>query len=268
MRTSTYVPTVAALGPAAGAAIGRHMDRTFRAITCGEHRAEGPRMLRLLTGEPHPFGNLALVSAPLDVEAVREAVDPLVAQNVPSAALFPDLDVPADVEAYLTAQGFTAHGAPAMGVDIASLTPTTLPEGYELVRIGDGVDGEEWVQAFAAGYELPLGVARCFSPVALRASTSREAALQFFAVRRAGSIVCTSLCYLDQGLAGVYCVATIAAERRKGLGAHATTEPLRLAAGLGYRVGVLQSSDAGHSVYRALGFADFGAVPLYVRIPG
>ena len=36
----------------------------------------------------------------------------------------------------------------------------------------------------------------------------------------------------------------------------------------GYRVGVLQSSEAGHSMYEKLGFADFGALPLYVRIPG
>jgi hypothetical protein len=245
------------------------MDRTFRAMTCGEHRIEQPRALWLLTGEPHPFGNLALLSAPVDIEAVREAVEALVAGNAPAAVLFPDLDVSDAVDAYLSAHGFMAHGAmPAMGVDIAGLNPTTLPEGYELVRVGDGPDGEEWVRQLAVGYELPPGVARCFSPVALRASTSPDAAMQFFAVRRNGSIVCTSLCHLDGGVAGIYCVSTIPEERRKGLGAHATAEPLRLAAGLGCRVGVLQSSEAGHGVYRNLGFADFGNVPLYVRIPG
>jgi hypothetical protein len=205
----------------------------------------------------------------MDVEAVREAVAPLVAQSFSAAVLFPDHDVPAEVDAYLTGQGFMAHGVlPAMGVDIASLKPTELPEGYDLVRVSDGSDGEEWVRQFAVGYELPLGVAQCFAPVALHASASPAAAMQFFAIRRNGSIVCTSVCYLDQGLAGVYCVSTIPEERRKGLGAHATAEPLRRAAGLGYRVGVLQSSEAGHDMYRSLGFADFGGVPLYVRIPG
>ena len=53
-----------------------------------------------------------------------------------------------------------------------------------------------------------------------------------------------------------------------GLGEHATAEPLRLAAKLGYGVGVLQSSEAGYPVYRKLGFTDCGGVPLFVRMPG
>jgi hypothetical protein len=251
-----------------GTAIGRHLDNTFRAMVRSEHRVEGTRFLRLLTGEPHPFGNFAVVSAPVDVDATREAVDPLVAGSVPAAVIFSGMEVPADVDAYLTGQGFTPHDAmPAMSVNIASLKPTALPDGYELVRIGDGDDGEEWVRQFAAGYELPLGVARCFSPVALHAGTSPDAKMQFFAIRRNGTIVCTSACYLDEGLAGIYCVSTLPTERGQGLGAHATAEPLRLAAGLGYRVGILQSSEAGHSLYRSLGFADVGGVPLYIRIP-
>jgi hypothetical protein len=268
MAVQTPIQALAELGAETGAAIGRHLDRAFRAMVSGREKAEGPRFLRLITGEPHPFGNFAVLSAPPDIETAREAVGPLVAKAAPAAVIFPDPTVPPDVDAYLRQQGFAPHGAlPAMGVDIASLKPTGLPPGYELVRVGDGHDGEEWVRQFADGYELPLGVAECFSPVAVRASTSPESALQFFAVRKNGTIVCTSLCYLDAGLAGIYCVSTIPGERRKGLGAHATAEPLRLAARLGYGVGVLQSSEAGHGVYRNLGFTDFGGIPLYVRIP-
>jgi GNAT superfamily N-acetyltransferase len=268
LATTTRIPELAALGAATGTAIGRHLNSAFRAMLRGEHRTEDSRFLRLITGEPHPFGNFAVVSAPLDVEATRAAVDPLVARRVVAAVLFPDLEVPPAIDAYLTAQGFIAHAAmPAMGVNIASLQPTVLPDGYELVRIGDGDDGEEWVRQFAVGYELPLGVAQCFSPVALHADRSPDAAMQFFAIRRNGEIVCTSVCYLDEGLAGIYCVSTLPTERRKGLGAHATAEPLRLAARLGYQVGILQSSEAGHAMYQRLGFADFGGVPVYVRIP-
>ena len=263
-----HVPSLAALGAATGAAIGRHLDGTFRAMVRDRHRTDGPQFLRLVTGEPHPFGNFALVSLPADLEVTREAVDPLLSARVPSAVFFTDMDVPLNIDAYLTEQGFTPHGSmPAMGVDIVDLTPTALPAGYELVRVGAGDDGQEWVQQFAVGYELPLGVAQCFSPVALGADTSPESAMQFFAIRRNGTIVCTSACYLDEGLAGIYCVSTIPEERQKGLGAHATAEPLRLAARAGYRVGILQSSEAGHNLYRSLGFTDFGGVPLYVRIP-
>lgn len=268
MTTQTHVPSLTSLGAAAAAAIGRHMDRAFRAMVCDARRIEGTRYLRLLTGEPHPFGNFALVSTPIDLDAAREVVEPLVTSSVPAAVIFPDIGIPASVDAYLTERGFFPHSAlPAMGVDIAGLKATALPDGYDFVRVGDGDDGEEWVRQFASGYELPIGVAECFSPVALHADTSPESRLQFFAIRRDGTIVCTSVCYLDEGLAGIYCVSTIPEERRKGLGAHATAEPLRLAARLGYRVGVLQSSEAGHTLYKSLGFADFGGVPLYVRIP-
>jgi hypothetical protein len=236
-------------------------------VRCG-NLAEGARFLRLLSGELHPFGNFALVSAPVDVDGIREAIEPLLARSVPSAVLVADVDVRADVDTYLKGLGFTPHPAmPAMGVDIAKLRPTTLPDGYELVRVGDGDDGEEWVRQFAVGYELPLGVAQCFSPVALHAGTSPEFPVQFFAIRKHGTIVCTSVCYLDSGLAGIYCVSTIPEERQKGLGAHATAEPLRLAARMGYRVGILQSSEAGHAMYMSLGFANFGSIPMYVRIP-
>lgn len=268
MTATSPIDALAGLSDGAGVAIGRHLERAFRAMISAGQRAEGPRFFRLLTDEPHPFGNLALLSAPVEVAAAREAVGPLVARRVPAAVLFPDLTVPASVDAYLRDEGFAPHGGmPAMGADIASLKPTSLPAGYELVRVGDGLDGEEWVRVLATGYELPLGVAQCFSPVALHAATSPASTMQFFAIRRNGAIVCTSACFLDGGLAGIYCVSTIPEERRKGLAAHATAEPLRLAARLGYRVGILQSSEAGHSVYRNLGFADFGSIPLYLRIP-
>ena len=265
--TNTHVSALSALGTATGVAIARHLDSAFRAMVPSDRCITHAGFLRLVTGEPHPFGNFVLLSMP-DLTTAREAVPPLAACGAPAAVIVSTVKVPGDVDAYLTEQGFIAHGAlPAMGVDIASLKPTTLPGGYELVRVGDGADGEEWVRQFSVGYGLPLGVAQCFSPVALHADMSMEARTQFFAIRRNGTTVCTSVCHLDDGLAGIYCVATIPEERRKGLGAHATAEPLRLASRLGYRVGVLQSSEVGHEVYRSLGFADFGGIPLYVRMP-
>jgi hypothetical protein len=156
----------------------------------------------------------------------------------------------------LARAGFESDGAlPAMAGEIASLSTTSLPLGYALSRIGSGPDSDAWAKAFAVGYGLPQGVAEAFSPNAVRATTSANAALQYFAIRKGDRIVCTSLICLADEVAGVYCVATIPEERGKGLGSHATAEPLRLVGKLGYRVAVLQSSRAGHSMYAKLGFA-------------
>lgn len=269
MTSATPYPALDAIGPDVGRLVCRHLDRAFRALARGSAVANDARFLRLFSGEPHPLGNFAVLSAPVDVDAARAAVEPLAAAAVPSAVLFPDIEVPAPVAAYLVERGYVAHGSlPAMAVDIARLKPTALPDGYELVRVGGGAQSEEWVRQFAIGYELPLGVAQYFSPAAVAAGTGADSPVQFFAIRREGMTVATSVCCLGDGLAGVYCVSTIPAERRKGLGEHATAAPLRLAAERGYGVGVLQSSEAGYPVYRRLGFGDFGGVPMFVRIPG
>ena len=219
------------------------------------------------SGEPHPLGNFAVLSAPATLASARAAVEPLAAAADPSAVLFPELQAPADVAAYLVDRGYVAAGGlPAMGVDIARMKATALPPGYEFDR-ARGPESDEWVRQFALGYELPLGVAKYFSPDGNRANDAADDQVQFFAIRRSGVIVSTSVCYLQDGLAGIYCVSTVPAERHKGLGEHVTAEPLRQAAKLGYRVGVLQSSEAGYNVYKKLGFADFGSVPLFIRMP-
>lgn len=74
--------------------------------------------------------------------------------------------------------------------------------------------------------------------------------------------------YLADGLAGIYCVATLPAEQGRGLAAHVTAEALRAAGRLGYGVGLLQSSAVRHSVYLGLGFRDVGSVLMFIRMPG
>lgn len=269
MSVKSPYSALSAIGPAVGRAIGRHLEVAFRAIARGTNVANEAAFLRVLSGEPHPLGNFAVLSEPADLAAALAAVEPLVAAAVPSAVLFPGMEAPADVAAYLAGRGYVSHGGlPAMAVDIARLKATALPAGYEFVRVGGGADGEEWVRQFAAGYELPIGVARYFSPVAVGADTAADSPVQFFAIRKNGVTVSTSACCLKDGLAGIYCVSTVPEERRRGLGEHATAEPLRLAAKLGYGVGVLQSSEAGYPVYTKLGFGDFGGVPIFIRMPG
>ena len=266
----TLVPTISSIGTnrAVAEAIGRHMAAVFRLLNGDPAVHNTPGYVRLITGEPHPLGNFALLADGMDAAAARAGVEPLVACGAPAAVLLPGLACSTEVEAYLGAHGFAAHEPlPAMAVEIATLAPTALPDGHELIRVNHGPEARAWSEAFAVGYELPLPVARAMSPETIAVSPSPDAPLQFFAIRRAGRIVATSMLALHGGLAGVYCVATVPEERGKGMGAHATAEALRRATSLGYRVGVLQSSEAGHRIYRRLGFADYGGVPIFIRIP-
>jgi GNAT superfamily N-acetyltransferase len=267
MSEAAMVPSIASIRDEVGARAARHLDTAFRAIMrppAAEHRAD---FMRVITGELHPLGNAAIVSNPNDPAVTQAAATPLQESGLPAAVLFTE-GVSTDAAQALEAMGFAHHGAmPAMAVDIDAMGDTALPAGYTWARVGAGSEGSAWADALATGYEIPVGLARLFSPVALGADMAADAAIQFFAVLKDGEPVATSLFFLADGLAGIYSVSTLAAERGRGLGAHATAQALREARQLGCRVGVLQSSPAGHSVYLKLGFQDLGEVPMFVRIP-
>lgn len=270
MTSVAPIASLSAAGDRIGPAVAQHFESVWRAMSGQRGVTCAPRYFRLLSGEAHPLGNCAVIPARADLADVRAAVEPLAALGLPSAVIFADTQAPGgDIAAALAAMGYPRLGAiPAMAVEIGAIKATALPDGYEFERVGSGADSDEWVRQLADGYGLPIGVAQYFAPKAFGADTKTpDAALQFFAVRYRGAIVATSMIYLADGLAGIYSVATLKEHRRKGLGEHATAEPLRQAARLGYRVGILQSSEAGHSVYRRLGFVDVGDIPIFIRMP-
>lgn len=249
-----------------GSAIARHFDQTFRLVN--DERAERTeRYFRLITGEPHPLGNLVIIGPGASTAEAKDAFEPLCSAGVPAAAIFHE-DIPPEMRDCLAEAGFEAHGnMPGMSVETARLTDTLLPEGYRFARVGVEVS-DAWTDALARGYNLPLGLAEIFSPVALGAESAEDAAIQWFAIYKGDEIVAVANLMLHSDLAGIYCVATLEEERGKGLGAHITAEPLRIAQKLGYSTGILQSSEMGFPVYERLGFVAAGeGLPLYVRMP-
>jgi GNAT superfamily N-acetyltransferase len=255
----TPIPSVDALGRDAGPLAASHIATTFRRVLRPPIADHDPRFLRVVTGAAHPFGNVVVLEPSAEAADVSRAVAPLVAGGQPAAVLRHGVARPGVVEALADA-GFAPHGAmPAMAVDIDALAATALPAGMRCDEVG--ADGAaDWTDAFAVGYELPREVAALFAPASLGPDC------RWFAIRDGERILATSFLHLDRGVAGIYCVATRPEARGRGLGAHATAEPLRLARTLGYRVGVLQSSEAGHGVYLRLGFRDLDAVGLGVRM--
>lgn len=250
-----------------GARAAQHINIAFRRLMRGPHAEHAGGFIRVTTGEPHPLSNTAVVSEPSDPAVTRAAVGPLLEGGFPSSVQYPR-GVTDSVACSVMALGFERKSPmPAMAVEIGRLAPTALPPGYERVRVGTGDDARAWTEALSVGFDVPRGFARLFSPESLGADGAPDADIQFFAIVHDGRTVATSLLLLADDLAGIYCVATLPEERRKGLGAHVTAEALRAAQRLGYHVGVLQSSAAGHSVYLRLGFDDLGEVPIFIRVP-
>lgn len=267
MDKATCTPSIEADRDGIGLRAAQHMERVFRTLTVGHGGEPGEGYFRWITREPHPLGNVVFQSATSDAARAREAVAPLLAEDLPSAVLFP-AGLSADAAKSLAGSGFSLSPAiPVMAVDIDQLPPTRLPDGYSFTRVAAGRHGEAWAETLAVGYGLPIGLARRLSPAMVGFDMASDARTQFFAVVRDERIVATSMLFLDDGLAGIYSVATLEEERGRGIGRHVTAQTLREARATGYRVGVLQSSEVGHSIYLGLGFADVGEVPMFARIP-
>ena len=71
-----------------------------------------------------------------------------------------------------------------------------------------------------------------------------------------GKAVATASVFFYEGVAGLYCVATLPEARGKGIGSFVSAAPLIEAREEGYRIAILQSSRMGYPVYVRLGFKE------------
>ncbi|MDX9911057.1 MAG: GNAT family N-acetyltransferase [Phycisphaerales bacterium] len=244
--------------------IADQMDHLFRAMLSSDDALRTPKCFRYITGQPHPLGNLAIFSRDATPDDIARDAAALRDAPLPTAILFLDEGTPAQ-RAAASALGFHhAESMPAMSVTPATLASTTMPDGYAIREVGPD-DAESWSIAMSDGYGVPRGIGSLFGID--RAAQRLPGALRYFAAEHKGRMVATSTLCLHDGLAGIYCVATLPDHRGKGLGAHLTAEPLRTAWGMGYTTGVLQASEMGAPVYTRIGFRTHGHMELLVRIP-
>jgi len=265
-NTSTDRPSVRQLGDHASDAIKGHFDHFFRDYSGGTPSPDSQGCMMLVTGQPHPLSNLCIAAGSVSGDELNASISPLIDDRFPSAVILLD-ETNETQAARIESRGFVAvERMQVMSVTPEMLKPTTLPGGYELQEMTPD-DDERWSNAMGEGYGLPLDVAAIFGPK--RASERGERNVtRHYAVMHGGEIAATSLVYFRDGLAGIYGVATIQAHRKRGLGAHATAEPLRRAWADGYQTGLLQASEMGEPVYSRIGFQSHGHMRLFARIPG
>lgn len=227
-----------------------------------------------------PFRNVVLGARFTD-EAADGRIADIVARYRQAGTSFvwwvSPFDEPHDLGVRLSAAGLILEGtAPAMAADLADVPLDEPPPAeLEVVPVTDAATLDEFLHVIAADWlewtdgehtevqRRTLAAWRTQIPPKL---AGEPVPLRWIG-RVGGTVVATSRINIGAGVAGLYAISTLPAHRGHGYGRAMTIAALRAARSIGYRIGVLQSSDLGYGVYRRLGFRDLFSYGVYVH-PG
>lgn len=221
---------------------------------------DSPDVTWFITGVLDPFMN-GVFRTQLTPDNVDETIEKTLAhfsaRQVPFIWWMGSATQPADLEKYLETYGLIdTGGTPGMAVDLLALKKNLpTPSSLIIKPVEDAETLKHWVQTLIVGFNVSeTSEDICFD---LFANLGFDLPLRNYVGLLDGKAVAVSSLFLGVGVAGIYCVTTIPEVRRQGIGAAVTLAPLRDARAMGYRIGVLQSSDMGFGVYRKLEFREY-----------
>jgi ribosomal protein S18 acetylase RimI-like enzyme len=229
---------------------------------------DDPDMLWSITNIPFPLFNSVFRARldPQNVDAVIEAtLRRYGARNVPMLWWTGPTTRPRNLGAYLEAHGLiNEEDSPGMAVDLQALNENmNRPLGLEVEMVSDAESLRKWSEVLIAAAPMPEFVAKPMFDLCASLGFGKTSPLRNYSGRLNGEVIATSSLFLDGGVAGIYNVTTLPKSRRQGIGTAMTLEPLCDARALGYRVGVLTSSQLGVGVYRKIGFREYCKIGQY-----
>lgn len=216
------------------------------------------KLVRWHTPLTHPWFNGVLSTEPPageDEEFIQQTIRHFRERDVHTFTWW--LDPPltaADWEPVLVKHGFgISKDTPGMAIDLQALddSPPTV-DGLEIRVVADEESLRTWAHIFTLGYGMPPDWEGTIFDLWLQLGF--DLPIRNYLGYLNGEPVSTSCLFLGGGAAGIYSVATLPEARGRGIGAALTVKPLLDAREMGFRIGVLQSSEMGFNVYKRLGF--------------
>ena len=232
---------------------------------------DDPDMLWTITNVPFPLFNSVFRARlePQNVDAVIEAtLRRYKTRNVPMLWWTGPTTRPKNLGTYLEAHGLVNEegDSPGMAIDLNALNESLdRPLGLEVEMVSDAESLQKWSEVLIAAAPMPEFVARPMFDFCASLGFGKASPMRNYYGRLNGEVIATSSLFLGAGVAGIYNVATLPKARRQGLGSAMSLEPLCEARALGYRVGVLGSSQLGVGVYRRLGFEEYCKIGQHSR---
>jgi GNAT superfamily N-acetyltransferase len=175
---------------------------------------------------------------------------------------------PLDLGQRLVQHGFHDAGSePGMAVNLLAVNESNESVNHTpqltIERVRDEHQLDTWARTMAQGFGEGELEAEWVRVIYRKIGLGDDVPFRHFLARLDGQAVATSSLFLGAGVAGVYFVMTVPQARRQGIGAAITIAALREARHLGYRVGVLGSSQSGYPVYQRIGFKTYCQIGLY-----
>ncbi len=232
-----------------------------------EERDDG-KVRWAIGNSPIDYHNAVVAADLSEVEAdavVAQSQERMRARGVPGTWHVGPSMRPADLGERLSAAGFEHGGADiGMSIDILALPGRAqVPEGFAVVRVWDEDGLAAWVETLGSGFGEGPVEAEWVGEMYRRLGYDDRGPWRHYIGMFGGKPVATSTMFLGAGVAGIYFVFAVEGARRRGIGAAMTLAPLLEAREMGYRVGVLGSSEMGFSVYRRLGFEERCRIGVY-----
>jgi len=225
----------------------------------------------LRTQAPHPFLNNVIRT-----QVAGDAIDRVIEatkrhfETTTGSGLFwwiEDGARPADLAEHLLARGFVfVDGGPGMAAELPLRVAPIAPRGLPIETVDGVALLQAWVATGITAFGLPREVTLpCYD---LFADLGWELPLRHYVGRIDGKVVATAQLFLHEGAAGIYWVSTLKGYRRRGIAAALTRRAVDDAGQAGADLAVLQATELGLGVYRALGFRTYCDMGRYLWQPG
>ncbi|WP_419992866.1 GNAT family N-acetyltransferase [Streptomyces boninensis] len=175
---------------------------------------------------------------------------------------------PDHLAGHLQAAGLEASETETgMWMDLRGPLPEAYADGLEIRRVTTPEQLADYAAVLAANWNPPAATVRQFFADAADSALAADCPSRYLLGTVDGRPVCSAEVFLHAGVAGVYNIATLATDRRRGYGGAITAATLHTARDAGYDAAVLQASADGDPVYRRLGFTAGGHFTEYALAP-
>ena len=215
-------------------------------------------LIRWRTPVPMAWMNGVLCSRPPwrdEGQTIADTLTYFKARDVPifSWWLEPHLQV-SDWDRHLARRGFRYdRGTPGMAVNLHALPEIArFPAGLEVVTVQDAATLRTWTHTLLAGFGLPVS----WEPglLALLDGLGLDPPVRHYLGYLDGQPVAIASLFLAAGVAGLQYLATVPEVRGRGVATAMALTALGEMRAVGYRAGILQSSEMGYNLYLRLGF--------------